>query len=76
MLKWAEKVIKVQEKRYKLHELEPDAFETGLISDSEFWHLDLLDDDFKLELLNPKWCDYHKGPNVKYVSEGGLLFMV
>ena len=32
--------------------------------------LNLLDDDFKLELLNPKWCDYHKGPNVKYVSEG------
>ena len=69
-LKWAEKVLKIHEKRYNLHELEPDAFESGLISDSEFWHLDLLDDDFKLELLNPKWCDYHKGPNVKYVSDG------
>ena len=68
--KWAEKVIKIQDKRYMLHEIEPDAFESGLITDSEFWHLDLLDDDFKIELLNPKWCDYHKGPNVKYVSEG------
>ncbi len=29
-----------------------------------------MDDDFRLELLNPKWCDYHKGPNVKYVSDG------
>jgi len=69
-IKWAEKVLKIHEKRYNMHELEPDAFESGLICDREFWHLDLLDDDFKVELLNPKWCDYHKGPNVKYVSDG------
>ena len=69
-IQWAEKVLKIQDKRYNLHELEPDAFESSLICDREFWHLDLLDDDFRLELLNPKWCDYHKGPNVKYVSDG------
>lgn len=69
-LKWAEKVLKIQERRYNLDELEPDGFESGLITDSEFWHLDLMEDDFKLELINPKWCDYHKGPNTKYVSDG------
>ncbi len=69
-VKWAEKVLKIQNKRYNLHELEPDGFESGLITDSEFWHLDMMEDDFRVELLNPKWCDYHKGPNVKYVSEG------
>lgn len=69
-VKWAEKVLKIQDKRYALYELEPDAFESGLITDSEFWHLDMMEDDFKVELLNPKWCDYHKGPNVKYVSDG------
>jgi len=69
-VKWAEKVLQIQEKRYDLAELEPDGFESGLICDREFWHLDLLDDDFRLELLNPKWCDYHKGPNIKYVSDG------
>lgn len=69
-VKWAEKVLQIQERRYDLAELEPDGFESGLICDREFWHIDLLDDDFKLELLNPKWCDYHKGPNVKYVSDG------
>lgn len=69
-VKWVEKVLKVHEKRYNLTELEPDAFECGLITDSEFWHIDLLEDDFRLELLNPKYCDYHKGPNTKYVSEG------
>lgn len=68
--KWAEKVLKIHEKRFALHEIEPDGFESGLITDREFWHIDLLDDDFKIELLNPKWCDYHKGPNVKYVSDG------
>lgn len=69
-VKWAEKVLKIQENRYNLYEIEPDAFESGLIADREFWHLDLMDDDFRVELLNPKWCDYHKGPNVKYVSDG------
>lgn len=69
-VKWAEKVLKIHEKRYNLQELDPDGYECGLITDSEFWHIDLLDDDFKVELLNPKWCDYHKGPNVKYVSDG------
>lgn len=68
--KWAEKVIKIHEKRYNLIELEPDAFEGGLITDSEFWHIDLLDDDFKLELLNPMYCDYFKSPSHKYVSQG------
>lgn len=67
---WANKVLKIHEKRYNLNEMEPDAFEHGLICDREFWHIDLLDDDFRVELLNPKWCDYHKGPNVKYVSQG------
>jgi hypothetical protein len=69
-VKWAEKVLKIQDKRYDMHELEPDGFESGLICDREFWHLDLMDDDFRVELLNPKWCDYHKGPNIKYVSDG------
>jgi hypothetical protein len=69
-MKWAEKVIKIQDKRYNMAEIEPDGFESGLICDREFWHLDLMDDDFRIELLNPKWCDYHKGPNIKYVSDG------
>jgi hypothetical protein len=69
-VKWAEKVIKIQDVRHDIAELEPDGFESGLISDREFWHLDLMDDDFQLQLLNPKWCDYHKGPNIKYVSDG------
>lgn len=68
--KWANKVVKIQEQRFSLSELEIDGFEASLIADREFWHLNMDDDDFKLELLNPKWCDYHKGPNVKYVSDG------
>jgi hypothetical protein len=69
-VKWAEKAVKIHERRYNLQEIEPDGFECGLITDGEYWHLDLLDDDFKLELLNPKYIDKHKGPNTKYVSQG------
>ncbi len=68
--KWAQKVAHVQESKYNLKELAAKGFECGLITDSEYYHLDMLEDDFKLELLNPKWIDYHKGPNVQYVSDG------
>lgn len=68
--KWAEKTLARQNKKYNLHEIEPDAFESGLICDREFWHLDMQEAGYRLELLNPKWCDYHKGPNTKYVSQG------
>lgn len=68
--KWAERVIKIQEKKYNLIELEPEILESGLITDSAFVHLDLKEDDFELEMINPKYCDYHKGPNIKYVSDG------
>ncbi len=67
---WAEKVLKIHDKRYNLHELAPDAFETGLITDSVFMHIDLLEDDFKVDNINVMYADYHKGPDVKYVSEG------
>lgn len=67
---WAEKVLKIHEKRHNLFEKEADSFDIGLTTDSEFWHLDMMDDDFEVRVLNPKWCDHHKGPNVKYVSEG------
>lgn len=68
--KWAEKVLKIHEKRYNLQELEPDGLESGLITDSEYWHLDMQDEDFRVELINPMFVDYHKGINTKYVSEG------
>lgn len=68
--KWAEKVLQIHDKKYEITELEPDGFESGLITDEEYWHLDLLDDDFRLELLNAKFCDKHQGPNTKYVSKG------
>lgn len=69
-VKWAEKVLKIHEKRHNLIELEPDGFESGLITDSEFWHIDMQEDNFKVELINPMYADYHKGINTKYVSEG------
>lgn len=67
---WADKVVRIQEDKYRLYEIEPDGFESGLITDEEYWHLDLGEDDFKLELINAKYADKHKGPNKKYVSEG------
>lgn len=68
--KWAEKVVKIQEQKFNLKDLDVEGFEMSLIVDKEFWHLDMMEDDFKLHLLNPKWCDFHKGPNVKYISDG------
>lgn len=71
--KWAKKVCKIQEKKYNLEELEAEQFEQMLMHDAEFWELDMKEDDFKLKALNKKFCDWHKGPNIKYVSDGNYF---
>lgn len=71
--KWAEKVISIHDKRYNLHELDPDAFEAGLADDGEIWHLDLLEDDFKLETIDLMWGDWHKAKHHKYISDGDYV---
>ena len=56
--------------RFHMEELEERAFRDMLITDREFWHFKMMEDDYNIELWNPVLTFYHKSPDTRYVSEG------
>ena len=67
---WATHQHAADEERFTMHELETTAFADMLKTDREFWHFNMLEDDYELELWNPVLSFYHKSPNVRYVAQG------
>ena len=70
---WATKQHKVDVARFRMDELEEIAFRDMLITDREFWHFRMLEDDYEVELWNPALVFYHKTPDVRYVSQGNWI---
>lgn len=70
---WANHQQKVDEERFHLYELENMAFRDMLITDREFWHFKMNEDDYELELWNPLLTFYHKSPSARYVSQGNWV---
>jgi len=67
---WAEHQHKVDVDRFKMEELEERAFRDMLITDREFWHFKMMEDDYDVELWNPVLTFYHKSPDNRYISQG------
>lgn len=70
---WATHQMSVDEERFKMQELEERAFRDMLITDREFWHFKLNEDDYDVELWNPLLTFYHKSPDVRYISQGNWV---
>ena len=70
---WAAHQMSVDEERFKMQELEERAFRDMLITDREFWHFDMREDDYEIELWNPLLTFYHKSPDVRYISQGNWV---
>jgi hypothetical protein len=70
---WASHQMAVDEERFKMQELEEMAFRDMLITDREFWHFDMKEDDYQLEVWNPLLTFYHKSPDIRYVSQGNWV---
>ena len=71
--KWATHQMSVDEERFKMQELEERAFRDMLITDREFWHFNMMEDDYEVELWNPLLTFYHKSPDVRYISQGNWV---
>jgi hypothetical protein len=56
-----------------MQELEERAFRDMLITDREFWHFKMNEDDYDIELWNPVLTFYHKSPDVRYISQGNYV---
>ena len=70
---WASHQMKVDTERFTLQELEERAFRDMLITDREFWHFRMMEDDYEVELWNPLLTFYHKSPDVRYISQGNWV---
>lgn len=70
---WASHQMIVDSERFKMQELEERAFRDSLITDREFWHFQMREDDYEVELWNPLLTFYHKSPDVRYVSQGNWV---
>lgn len=69
---WAQHMIEYDDQRFRMYEKEAWAFRDSLVSDREFWHIDVGDDDYRVDLWNPIYTFYHKSPDVYYLSEGNF----
>ena len=67
---WASHQHRVDVEKFKMDELEERAFRDMLITDREFWHFNMLEDDYEVELWNPVVTFYHKSPDARYISQG------
>ena len=70
---WATHQQKVDEERFHMYELENMAFRDMLITDREFWHFRMMEDDYEVELWNPLLTFYHKSPSARYISQGNWV---
>jgi len=70
---WASHQLAVDEERFHMQELEERAFRDMLISDREFWHFRMLEDDYDLELWNPVLTFYQKSPDQRYISDSNYV---
>jgi hypothetical protein len=66
---WATHQHKVDEERFYMKELENLAFRDMLITDREFWHFKMNEDDYDIEIWNPVLTFYHKSPDARYISQ-------
>lgn len=70
---WATHQHHIDEERFRMAELEVTAFRDSLITDREFWHFRMLENDYEVELWNPMLVFYHKSPDVRYISDGAWV---
>jgi hypothetical protein len=70
---WASHQHKVDVERYRMDELEERGFRDMLITDREFWHFHMMEDDYEVELWNPAITFYHKSPDARYISQGNWV---
>jgi len=70
---WASHQHKVDVERFRMDELEERGFRDMLITDREFWHFRMMEDDYEVELWNPVITFYHKSPDIRYISQANWV---
>lgn len=70
---WANHIIELDNDRFRMYYLDNLGFRDSLVTDREFWHIRVQEDDYKVELWNPVSTFYHKSPETYYISEANYV---
>lgn len=63
-------VINKDYERFHMAELEREAFIETLCNSEEAWHIDMMEDDYKIEFLDNACTFHHTSRDLKYYSSG------
>ena len=63
-------VINKDYERFHMAELEREAFIETLCNAEQAWHIDMMEDGYKVEFLDNAFTFHHESRNVKYYSQG------
>lgn len=66
---WANHMVKWDDVRFHMKELQSLSFRDVMVADKTFWHIRQLTDDIKPELWNPRNVFYHKPIDKLWMSE-------
>lgn len=72
--KWANHTIQLDNRRFKMSDVEKEFFFNKLVTDMPYIHIELLDDDYRPVVLDSRYCAYLKTPFIDDVSES-VMFM-
>lgn len=70
---WANHRLEIDKLKHNIKDLERDLMFNKLVCDRPFIHTNLLDGDYRPEVLRPEHCFYLRSPYVKDVSEGVMF---
>lgn len=71
--KWAAHRLKKDDHVHNMIDLEKKMFFNKLVCDRPFIHVNLLDDNYRPEILRPENCFFLRSPHVEDVSEGVMF---
>lgn len=72
-VEWAQHQMEVDIRRFHMNELEERGFVDKLVTDSEFWHFKMRENDYEIELWNPLQTFYHKSPDRRWISQSNWV---
>jgi hypothetical protein len=73
---WAQHQKTVDDIRFEMDRLEEVAFVDKLVTDREFWHFKMKENDYEIELWNPLQTFYHKSPDRRWISQANWVGMI
>ena len=71
---WANHTLQYDDKRFKMKDIEKQAFFNKIVTDLPFIHVNYFEDDYKIDVLDPRYCAYLRTPYADDISES-IMFM-